>query len=93
MSLSASSASKVTFGYCTENMEDVQVEFMVNAEYLWSSEGLAKLFNDCRIAYLGGDESETVDGERTEPWESWHLISAQESTDCLVLVKDESLLT
>ncbi len=85
----AASASKVTFGYCTEEMEDVQIDFMVNAEYLWSSEGLSKLFDECRIAYLGS-ESEVDD---TEPWESWHLISAQEYTDCFVLIEKDPLLT
>ncbi len=84
MKLSAASSSKVTFGYSTEKMEEITVDFFVNAEYLWSAEGMAKLFNICRLAFLG-DKS----ADPTEPWESWHLVAAQESTDCFVLVEDE----
>ena len=87
MKLTVASASKVTFGYSTDECEDVSIDFIVNTEYLWSANGMVKLFNDCRIAFLG-DKSE----DPTEPWESWHLVSAQESTDCFVLVEDDDRL-
>ena len=84
MSLHATSASKVRFGYCTEDMQEVVVDFVVNSDYLWSADGLADLFDTCRLAYLG-DLSE----EPTEAWESWHLVSARDRTDWFVLVERE----
>ncbi len=80
MNLVAISASKATFAYSTEKCEEGTIDFVVDRSSLWSAEGLAELFNKCRLAFLG-DKSE----DPTEPWESWHLVSVQEETGCFLI--------
>ncbi len=86
MNLSALSSSKITFKYWTDKNKEETVDFVVNSNYLYSAEGLSGLFTTCRLAFLG-DKSE----DPTEPWDSWHLIGVQESTDCFVLVHEDLL--
>ncbi len=84
MKLDMASAARVKFGYVTDRMEDVEIEVMVPANLLWSGEGMAELFASCRLAHFGAE----CDPE-SDHWDSWHLISAQESTDCFVLFPAE----
>ena len=81
--LKATRASFLKFAYCDgTGATEETVSFVVPGNLLWSSQGLAQAFDECRASYLinpgglGFDE---------DCWESWHLVSAQEDTEYFMI--------
>lgn len=74
----------VEFGYYNTTVEDStnpsgrhQVFFWLPGMLLWSSEGLAQMFEITRVAWL-----DTDDGfHDEEEWQTWHLIKIHDDVD------------
>lgn len=79
MKLSAEPGCTVKFAYEDGGTcEHQEVTFVVLDEHLWSAEGLARIFTECRDAYLGSDH----EYERY----TWRLISVEvDATGFLVV--------
>lgn len=69
--IEATSSATVVFAYYEKDkLEEREVKFVVPENYLWSENGMRRLYCDTRVAFLGNPDNDT------EAWESWHLASA-----------------
>lgn len=80
--LYSSGAAFVTFAYDNKDGDTETVPFAVSADMLWSSAGIAKMYEDTRGSFLSPPESEH---HQVDVWESWRLVKVEEETDYYIL--------
>lgn len=77
----------LTFEYYPAGIdEERQVTFAVDANALWSADGLARTFDLCRSSFL---VNPGTDGYDEACWESWHLLRAEESPAATFFIVSE----